>query len=290
MNRTSLLCTALALSGALAVPASALADSTLVAGPVKVKGYDLNLTATDGATDALSVMASKRSGSSTQMHMWSFKGVNVSIKGAKATIKGSLGRLGQIDAKVLAGAKQTAKAPAGCTGSAGSARSGKLTGKTKLALDTGFFRTVAPKSMKAQILGAGGKLSCAGTPGAATKGLILTSSAETPDGQLMVSVSKVGSAVTQQVMRMDPDAATAPASVMHMISAQTGASGLQAAGDLSSASAPAAGPFLAGTLGFAGEGMGTMATGTLTSALTAKFDSIGAQTLPAGNDAILMNR
>jgi hypothetical protein len=91
-------------------------------------------------------------------------------------------------------------------------------------------------------------------------------------------------------MRMDTASATAPASVMHLIMGQTGAAGLDAAGDLTKATAAASGPFLSGTLTFAGEASGTMATGTAGGDFTAKFDSIGTLALPAGTDAMLMER
>jgi hypothetical protein len=72
--------------------------------------------------------------------------------------------------------------------------------------------------------------------------------------------------------------------------ANTGASGLDAAGDNSTAKVTGAGPFLGGTLSFDGEPMGSMASGTVSGDLVAKFDSIGSQSLPAGNDAMLMQR
>jgi hypothetical protein len=290
MNRYSM-AAGLAAVAALAVPTAAQAAGTLVAGPVKAKGYAVTITATDGSSDTMSVNAVKRSGGSLQMHSWSFStGVKVTIKGAKATLKGSLGRYGKIDARVSAGRKAAGTVPAGCTGKPGSARKGKLTGRTKLVLDTTFFKTLAPKSMPAQLLKAG-TLDCSGGGGKTPEGgLTLMSSADDAAGQLMVNVAKVGEKVTQTVMRMDAAAATAPASVMHMITASTGASGLNAASDLSQASAPAAGPFLTGQLAFAGEPMGTMAMGTMTGDFAAKFDSIGTQRLPEDNDAMLMRR
>jgi hypothetical protein len=76
-----------------------------------------------------------------------------------------------------------------------------------------------------------------------------------------------------------------------MIMASTGASGLDAAADLSTATAPAAGPFLSGTLRFAGEPAGdTMAAGTASGDFTAKFDSIKPFTVPAGATAMLMQQ
>jgi hypothetical protein len=290
MHRSSMLVAAIAATGLLTLPAGALAaGSSLIAGPVKAKGYTVSLTATDnGAADTVSVMAVKTAGKSQQLHSWSFSGVAVSIKGAKATLKGSLGTFGKLDAKVVTGKTAKGTVPAGCTGKPGSARSGKLTGTTKLVLDSSYFKTLAPKSLKAQIVKSG-KLDCSGGTGGATqKGLMLMSSAEGDGGRLMVNVIKQGSKVTQQVMRTDTPAAGA--SVFHMISAATGASGLDAAGDLSTATAAAAGPFLAGTLSFAGESMGTMATGTVSGDFVAKFDSIGTQSLPAGNDGMLMQQ
>lgn len=292
MKRTTTL-GAVAAAAVLALPATALADgATVLAGPIKVKGYDLTLTATDGgASDSLGVIALKRSGKSMQMHSWSFtSGVSVSAKGARATIKGSLGRYGSINATINAKGRNTAKVPAGCKGTAGAVRSGTLKGKTKLVLDTTFFKTVAPKTLKAQIARAG-KLDCSGTTGGApASGLMLTASLDGADGQLLLSVTKSGSSVTETVVRSDAAAATSPASVTHMISAETGPAGLDAASDLSKATVAGAAPFAAGTLTFAGEPMGTMASGSLSGDFAARFDSIGAQTVPAGSDAMLMQQ
>jgi hypothetical protein len=289
MHRSSLLCAATAATALLVAPAGALAAGTVIAGPVKVKGYALTITATDAATDSLSVTAVKSAGGSQQLHSWTFKGAKVTLKGATATIKGSLGRYGAINAKVRGAGKVKGRVPAGCTGNPGSARKGTLAGKTKLVLDSTFFKTVKPKAVKAQILKAG-KLECGGGGSTDSKGLMLMSSVDGPDGMLSVSVVKTGPHVTQTVTRMDPAASTAPASVLHMITAATGESGLHASSDLQNASAPAAGPFLLGQLAFAGTPMGTMSTGTISGDFAAKFDSIGQQWLPEGNDAMLMQR
>lgn len=289
MNRIPTLFATAAAAGLLAAPASAVAaGSTVIAGPIKVKGYDLTLSATDnGAADSFSIAAVRRSGQSSQMHSWSFSsGVAVAIKGAKATIKGSLGAFGSIDAKVATGAKTTGRPPAGCTGTTGSTRKGTLSGKARLALDHTFFKTVAPKAMRAMIV-QGGKLQCGGTPGASQSGLTLMSTVDGDGGQTMFTITKVGGTVFQQVMQSSTAGST---SVLHLITAQTGASGLDAAGDLSTATAPAAGPFLSGTLRFAGDAMGSMATGTTSGDFAAKFDSIGTQAIPDGNDAMLMQR
>ena len=294
MHRSTTLLVAAAATALLAAPAGAsAAGSTVTAGPLKAKGYDITLYAMDnGASDNLSINAVKTAGPSTQMHSWSFtSGVSVAIKGGKATIKGSLGRYGAINATVKAGGAAKGAVPKGCAGSAGSARKGTLTGATRLALDTTFFKTLKPKALKAQIL-TGSTLDCAG--GAkqqpSGKGLMLTHSAETAEGSMMLAVTKDGGKVTEMAMRTDTASATAPASVFHMITATTGASALEAAGDLSSAKATAAGPFFSGTLTFAGEPSGTMASGTLAGGFTAKFDAIGAFTPAAGAEAMLMRQ
>lgn len=291
MSRSTLLIAAAAATGVLAAPGAALAAGTVVAGPFKAKGYTLHVTASDGASDSLSVMASKRKGATQQTHLWSFEKPKVTVKGAKATLRGSFGSFGTINAKINAPRKAKGKVPAGCTGRAGSVRSGRMTGKTRLILDSTYFRTVKPKSIPGQILKAG-KLDCAGggsgAGGGSTGGTILTSSATVPDGRLMVSITKAGSKVGQTVIQMP--IATPGASVTHMITGATGADGLNASDDLSSATAKAAGGYLTGTLSFAGEPMGTMATGTVSGDFAAAFDSIGTQRLPQGNDGILMRR
>jgi hypothetical protein len=288
MKKTSLLCAATAAT-LLAAPAGALAKGTVIAGPVKAKGYKLSLTATDGGSkDSLIVSAVKSAGGSQQTHSWTFDGPKVTVKGASASIKGSLGRYGAINAKVRTTSGAKGAVPPGCVGTPGSARKGTLTGKTKLVLDSTFFKTVKPKNVKAQVIKAG-KLECAATGGGTDgNGLMLTSTADSADGTLTVSVAKTGKHVTQTVMRSDDPAATAPASVLHVVTAGTGESGLHAAADLQNASAPAAGPFLLGQLAFAGTPMGDMATGTISGDFAAKFDSIGQQRLPEGTDAILM--
>lgn len=294
MSRTTLLIAAAAATGVLAAPTAAMAAGTVVAGPFKAKGYTLNVTASDGSSDSLSVMASKKKGATQQIHMWSFENPKVTVKGSKATLKGSFGSFGTINAKVNATKKAKGKVPAGCTGKPGSVRSGKMTGKTRLVLDSSYFKTVKPKSIPGQILKAG-KLDCSGaggggngSGGGTAGGTSLTSTVSDATGQLMVSMSKTGSKVTQTVMRMPT--AKPGASVSHMIIGTTGADGLNASDDLSSATAKAAGGYLTGALSFAGESMGTMATGTVSGNFAAAFDSIGTQRLPEGNDGILMRR
>jgi hypothetical protein len=296
ISRSPLLAAAGAAAAAalLSLPAlaSAAGAPTVVAGPLKAKGYSITLTATDGgASDTFGIDAVKTSGGSTQMHSWSFgSGVKVSVKGGKATIKGSLGKYGKVDATLKAGTATKGALPKGCKGTAGTQRAGTVTGRSSFALDTKFFKTVKPKAMKGQIL-VGGDITCGPSKPSSASGLTLSLPGDGSAGSTMVTVSKSGDKVSQMAMSSEDQAATAPASVFHLIMASTGASGLDAAADLTTATAPAAGPFLSGTLRFAGEAAGaTMASGTATGDFTAKFDSIAPFTVPAGATAMLMQQ
>ena len=106
---------------------------------------------------------------------------------------------------------------------------------------------------------------------------------------MFVASRAADGSVTQQAMRMDDEAATAPASIMHAISAPGAAAAFSPSADLGSATGAGASPFFSGAFTFAGEPMGTMSMGTLSGDLAARFDSIGTQAIAAGGpDAMLM--
>jgi hypothetical protein len=276
-------CAALAAAGLLALPgvAGAAGSKQVFAGPLKVKGgYSMSLIATDGgAKDDMAVVLSKTVGKSSQMHNYDFpSGVKVVIKGSKATIKGSMGRYGTVSLKLNASKKTRGVVPKGCTGKLGASRSGIAAGKLKLVADTTYFRTIAAKRLKAFIPGSG-NIKCdgngaGGSGGGTSHSVMLMNTADTAKGSLSLTIMKTDSSgVLQMVTLSEPS--TPQASVLHMIMARAGASGLQVAGDLSSATAVATTPFLAGSLKFAGESMGTMSSGSITGDFAAKFDSIG---------------
>jgi hypothetical protein len=283
----------LAALGTAAAPATASAASTsIVAGPLKVKDYAMTLTATDGgAHDSLGVVFTRRAGQATQTHYYTFaQGVQVTA----SRIKGSLGRYGAIDLKLAAGPARRGATPKGCTGKAGTVRTGALKGSFKLVADATYFKTVTARSLRAQVV-RGGKIDCGGgapTPGAGGGAgeTMLTSTADTPAGMVMLSVIEdAKGAVTQQAMRSDDAAATAPATIMHMIDAPGTSAAFAPAGDLSSATGTGVAPFFGGAFSFASEEpMGSVASGTLSGDIAARFDSIGTQTF--GGDAMLMRR
>ena len=154
--------------------------------------------------------------------------------------------------------------PAGCTGNPGTTRRGTLTGSFKLVADSGYFRTVSARSLRGTA-SVGGSIRCdgatsgvpsAGTGAAGGPMLMLTKS----DGGAMFTFSATAKA--QSAMVMDDAATTAPAQIMHMISAD--------GPGLKGTSVPGISPFIGGTGAFSGD-----VSGTLGGDLTAKFDSIG---------------
>ncbi|HEY8583474.1 MAG TPA: hypothetical protein VIL49_11025 [Capillimicrobium sp.] len=259
------------VAAALLAPAAASADTSVVGGPIKVRDYQMTLVGTDAAKDSLSVMFSKTVGGSMQMHMYSFDdGVTVT----PSSIKGSLGRYGAVSLQLTGAKKGRGVVPKGCTGNPGTTKTGTLTGSFKLVADKTYFKTVTAKQLKGSA-SSGGKISCSGGQGsqggqggAGGPSLSLFAS----EGQAMTTFAATDKA--QSVTRMDDASATAPASIMHMISAE--GHGLEAAKDLATAKVPAVGPFMGGSGSYEGEAFSGGSTGTLGGSLVAKFDSIGA--------------
>lgn len=273
--------TAAALAAALAVPTAASAASSVVAGPVKVRDYEMTLVGSDGAKDSLTIMFSKNAGKSNQMHMYSFAS---GVKVTPTSISGKLGSYGALNLKLTGATTAKGTVPKGCTGKPGSTKRGTMAGSFRLVADRTYFKTVTAKRMPGSV-STGGTIKCDGTagPGGSPRpgqgGPTLTLTRQTPDGMVTFSATKS----SQSAMRMDEASKTAPATVMHMISAQ--GNGLAVDG-ATAATAKGISPFLRGTGSFDGERAGSMATGTLGGNLSAAFDSIGA--IKLDGDAMLM--
>jgi hypothetical protein len=249
-----------AIAAALALPAVAHADSSVVGGPLKVRDYQMSVIGSDGGKDSLSIVLSRTSGRSTQQHMYLFdSGVTVT----PTSIKGSLGRYGTINLKLAGARSAKSSIPAGCTGKPGTMKRGTLTGSLRFVADSSYFRTITAKSLPGTV-SVGGSIRCdgatSGGPGAGTgaAGGPMLSLTKT-DGGGMFTFS--ATAKQQSAMVMDDAAATAPAQVMHIITAE--GTGLK--GD----TVPGLSPFIGGTGAFQGT-----VSGTLSGDLTAKFDSI----------------
>jgi hypothetical protein len=259
-----------AVAAALALPAAAHADASIVGGPLKVRDYQMTLIGSDAAKDSVTVMFSRTSGKSSQQHMYSFdSGVTVT----PTSIKGSLGRYGAINLKLTGARTAKASLPAGCTGKPGSMKSGVLKGSFRLVADSTYFRTVSARSLKGSVT-TGGSIRCDGaggsTPGTnpGASGTTLSLTRQDPEGLFTFSATRD----VQSAMRMDDAATTAPAQIMHIISAQDRGMGLdvRSGGYLG---VNGIRPFLGGGDTFTATGSGP--SGTLAGTLAAEFDSIG---------------
>jgi hypothetical protein len=269
-------------AAALAIPATAQAETTLIAGPLKVRDYQMQVLGTDAAKDSVTIMFSRPSGASNQMHMYTF------ADGATVTptsISASLGRYGSI--KLRLGGARAAKGavPAGCTGTPGTTKTGMLSGALRFAAGDSYFKTVTASKLKGTAM-SGGSLRCeserGGRGGAGAGAQEQTLMVTQMDGAAMTLFT--ATAQGQTAMRSDDPAATAPASVMHMISAE--GDGLQVSGGGAAATVPAIGPFLGGTATFTGEPYPGGAFGELGGNLVAHFDVIG--DVAFSGDATLM--
>jgi hypothetical protein len=279
--------TGASLAAILALPVSAQAAGTLSAGPVKVRDYEMTVVGSDGgARDSFTVMFRRTSGKSTQQHMYTFAS---GVKVTATSMRGSLGRYGSVNLKLRNARKTKSSVPAGCTGRAGSARSGTFTGSFRLVADTTYFRTVTARKLPGMAMRSG-NLRCGDSGGGGNGG-----GGGDAAGEPMLTHTKTDGAAMftftarrsgQTVMQMEDRATTAPAQIMHMISGS--GNGLVVGGGGLTATSKAISPFLSGTGDFTGEGgAGTVVTGTLAGDLRARFDSIGA--IGIAGDAMLMN-
>jgi hypothetical protein len=297
MHARTTACAALAASGLLALPgvAGAAGGKTVFAGPLKVKGYQMTLMATDGgASDELTFMFNKTSGKSFQMHNYAFQkgAASVTVKGSKATIKGTLGKYGSVSLKLKAAKKTRGVVPKGCKGKPGTSLTGVVAGKLRLVPDTTFFKTVSAKSLKATIPGTS-TIKCdgnggGGTGGKPSHGVMLSSFGQAPAGSVMLSVSKGSAGTYHMVSVTEPGSDTTM--VTHMITALGGASDLAASDDMTSATLTASGAFLSGSAKFTSEDVPGMSMGTLLGDYAAKFDSIGRIALENSDGSAMLQK
>ena len=299
-SRTQAFAALAAGAAVLAVPAvaSAAPAPTVAAGPVKVKAYSMSVVASKGS---LSVLLSRRAGTSTQTHIYSAaQGVAVKVDKAltKGTVTAPLGAMGSVKLKLRGtGALRKGAVPKGCTGTPGKSRAGTLTGTFRLKADGGrYFGTIKKGKLPAQVI-KGGKLNCqssgGGTPapGGNAGSTLLSRSITEGDQLTSFSAIRQGGKVTESVTHIDSRTATAPLSVIHSISAPAPSSAFSTAGDLSSANVQGAGRFITGSLAFTAENaFGTTATGTATGSLAAQFDPLGALSLTGGDSPTILTK
>jgi hypothetical protein len=269
-------------AAALAIPATAQAETTLIAGPLKVRDYQMQVLGTDAAKDSVTIMFSRTSGASIQMHLYTF------ADGATVTptsITASLGRYGAIKLRLAGARSGQGVVPTGCTGNPGTTKTGTLSGSLRFAAGDSYFKTVTASKLKGTAM-SGGSLECqserGGRGGAGGGADEQTLTVTQMDGGAMTMFT--ATAQGQTAMRSEDPAATAPATVMHMISSE--GNGLQVSGGGAAATVPAIGPFLGGTATFTGEPYPGGAFGELGGNLVAHFDVIG--DVAFSGDATLM--
>lgn len=280
----------LALSAA--VPVSASAATTVVAGPLKVKGYNMTLIGADAKKDTLTVMFSKAKGKASQQHMYQF---GTKVKVTKTSISAKLGRFGSVNLRLTnaRNASGKSKLPKGCTGTVGKTKTGKFRGSLKFVADRTFFRTVKAKTLNG-VVSSSGKLDCSGSGSGKAKGdgsgdglgvggpsLTLTKAEE--DGTFMFRATPSDQMAIQTEMGKKAAPAT---SISHMITGVGPSLLIAGVG----ATVPSVAPFVTGkgTFTAAGPAVGTIVTGPLSGNLVAKFDSVP-QVSVVGDNALLMN-
>lgn len=275
----------------LAVPAVASAGTpSVVAGPVKVKAYSMSLVA---SKNSMSVILTRRAGKSTQSHIYgATRGVKVKLARnlSSGSVKASLGKLGTVNLRLHgSGALRKSKPPKGCTGKAGRARQGKLSGTFKLKADNGrYFGTIRKGALPAIALNSG-KLECEGTgggtgnPGGSSGSTTLSRTMSDGDETTSLIVTRHKGKVSEFVTRIDSRAATAPLSVIHSITTTAPSDAFSVAADLKSASVKGAG-FITGSLSYAADsGFAQFSSGTASGSLAAKFDPLGTISLTQGD-------
>lgn len=266
-----------AIAIAVAVPAAAAAaPHAVIAGPVTVHGYAMSVVGVTGER-VLTVQLERRHAGSIQEHVYTFttKGIRVGDRRIRAT----LGRLGAVDLRLVAG--DDTHLPAGCRGHALSA--GTWTGSLTLAADTTYFHTIRARRLPGAALPVDGtECDPPGAPTSAPAGPTLQSTS----GRPVLTAADHTATVLLTTHR-------GGASIVH---AATAPSTITPAADLSAATLNPKGSLLTGSVAFAGSTAaataadgpaGQTAVGALTGSLTAHFDSIGAVTVATGTKAIL---
>jgi hypothetical protein len=265
----------------------------IVATSERSRDYRMTVLGSDnGAKDSVTVLFSRVASKSSQQHMYAF---DTGVKVTGTSISGSFGRFGSVKLRLTNARSVKGKkgVPKGCTGTPGKAKTGTLSGRFKLAADKTYFRTVTAKKPPATAAKSG-SIKCGGSGdgtggngggdgGGAASGPMLTHSKQDGGATFMFTATPGA----QTAIQMDDAGATAPARVIHQITA-TGPS-LTVGGGGITATVKGQPRDVSGQGAFTGEGgAGPVVTGTLAGSLVAKFDSIGRVNI--AGDATLMNR
>lgn len=281
-----ILVAALALTAA--APATARADAhRLHAGPLAVHGYAMTLDVqTFGRVGSLDVTFRRRAGGVAQTHTYTF-GRHVRLTAPRdlrtGRLRASLDGLGRIDLRFRrSGAIHKTKRDPTCGGPKPRRRLGRLTGTFRFTVDKTFFGTVTARRLRGSLTRIPDGVHCTGVAPfeSPPPGLELTAGDQQ---NTMLDVLRLHDGRSRQTFSVTGNAPEA----IHTIAA-TGPAG-SFTGNQDAATVTGAAPAFSGSLTYTATShiMGPVRSseGTATGDLTANFDSIGPQRVPATDEA-----
>jgi hypothetical protein len=278
-----------ALAAAAVLPATPARAQThrLHAGPLAVHGYAMTLDVQAfGRVASLDVKLTKRGGGVTQTHTYTF-GRHVRLTAPRdlrtGRLRASLDGLGRIDLRFrrTGAIHKTGRDPT-CGGPKPRRRLGRLTGTFRFAVDRTFFGTVTARRLRGSLTRIPNGVHCTGVAPfeSAPPGLELFAGDQQ---NTMLTVLRLHDGRSRQTYSVTGNAPEA----VHTIAA-TGPAG-SFAGTRDAATVTGAAPAFSGSLTYTATshqfGVVPSTEGTATGDLTANFDSIGPQRVPATDDA-----
>lgn len=289
---------ALVATAACATPAVA-ADRTrtLVAGPIRHRGHQVSLIASDGPRDSLVVWLHRRAGRSELTHMFTFnRGVNVTSRGNAPRIVARLGRYGTVRLTLRGMRARRGVVPPGCSGVASRAMVGTLRGRLDLRLGKPFKR-ISARSLRGARMGRS-TIECGGAtdPSAELQsGTVLTATDRVGGEQermlMVAAIRDRDGRVTLQGVHLDQRPAVAPASIGRIATVPVSASAFKVAPSLTDATVVGSGPFMSGTLRFTATTPGTSPVfGTVGGTFAVRLPGLGVQRLSDEAHATLIRR
>jgi hypothetical protein len=288
---------AVAATASAVLPAAAGAAGSVSGGPVKVAGgYTVALHAEDAAKDRLTIVIDRGTTARGQSDVLSFTtGVRVTVRGASASIKGSLGTHGTVDLQLRNARKDAGrKLPKGCTGTPKSTYTGRLAGTLRLRLPNG--KQVTIRSLPAASAIGGGRVECRDTDTRKGDGGDGDGSGDGGEPQLMLSTEVGGASVTflatksaLTLTRSVPAKKERGATVTAMTSVRaSGSNLLTPSGGGAAAGVKSAGAFVGSGTYTSNVGPGPATTGPLSGGLTVKLQGAPVINI-VGENAMLLN-
>ena len=280
---------------AMSLPATAGAAGSVSGGPVKAGGYDVSLHAVDGKQDSLTIMMQRGTQADGESQILQFtRGVDVTVRGASARIKGTLGSRGSVDLRLENARRSGREVPEGCTGRAATTRTGRLVGELRVRLPDGKLATIRSLPGSSHV---GGNLDCQDRdPRPGGDGGDGNGDGQGNEPQLMASdksdgvrFSFVATKTALTISRIIPQERDRGATVSAINSAHASGSNLLTVSDGGArAAVKPAGSFTGNGAFTATTNAGSMAMGPLTGSLRIKLSGVPVISITSEN-AMLMN-